>query len=143
VGLVAAVLLFVINYSRINVVKHALSGLTYRSRVTRGSRQRSFLQERGEQILILQLQGYLFFGTANSLLEQVRARVNRPDLAPIRFLILDFRQVPGLDSTAILSFSKMKQLAHERNITLVLTGLAGNVEKNFTQGDFVEQAGMV
>lgn len=143
VGLVAAVLLFVINYSRINVVKHALTGLTYRSRVTRGSRQRKLLQERGEQTYILQLQGYIFFGTANSLLEQVRERVNRQDLAPIRFLILDFRQVPGLDSTTILSFAKIKQLAQERNITLVLTGLAGEAQKGFAQSDFVDQSGVV
>lgn len=143
VGLVAAVLLFVINYSRINVVKHSLTGLTYRSRVTRGSRQRKLLQERGEQIHILQLQGYLFFGTANSLLEQVRERANRQDLSPVRFLILDFHQVPGLDSTAILSFSKMKQLAQERHITLVLTGLSGEASKSFAQDEFMDTSGVV
>jgi sulfate permease, SulP family len=139
VGLIAAVLLFVINYSRINVVKHALTGLTYRSRVTRGSRQRKLLQDQGEQIHILQLQGYLFFGTANSLLEQVRERVQRQDLSAIRFLLLDFQQVPGLDSTAILSFSKMLQLAQEREITLVLSGLSGEVRRSFAQSDFLNQ----
>jgi SulP family sulfate permease len=143
VGLVAAVLLFVINYSRINVVKHSLTGLTYRSRVTRGSRQRKLLQEHGEQTYILQLQGYLFFGTANSLLEQVRDRVSRTDLPPVRFLILDFHHVPGLDSTAILSFSKMKQLAQERGLTLVLTGLTGEAQKSFARSDFLDPSGLV
>jgi SulP family sulfate permease len=139
VGLVAAVLLFIINYSRINVVRHVLTGLTYQSRVTRGSRQRALLQRHGEQIQILQLQGYLFFGTANSLLEQVRARLNA-DLPALRLLILDFQHVTGLDSTALLSFAKMKLLAQARDFGLVFTSLSCQVRQPFDQSELLASA---
>jgi SulP family sulfate permease len=131
VGLLAAVVLFVINYSRINVVKHALSGATFQSRVTRAQPVREFLYERGEQIHILQLQGYLFFGTAHRLLEQVRGRLMRADAPPIRFVVLDFRQVTGLDSTALLSFAKMKQSIQAAEARLVFTQLSPELQRLF------------
>ena len=77
VGIVAAVVLFVVNYSRVSVTKHALSGAEQQSRFTRSPNQRRVLIEQGGKTFILQLQGFIFFGTANKLLEQVRGRSRR------------------------------------------------------------------
>jgi SulP family sulfate permease len=129
--LLVAVGLFVVNYSRINVVKHTLSGASFQSRVTRASRLRTILYARSDQTHILQLQGYLFFGTAHRLLELVRGRLQQTDVPPVRFLVLDFRQVTGLDSTAILSFAKMKHLAHDSAAVLIFTGLSPTLEAQF------------
>jgi SulP family sulfate permease len=59
----------------------------------------------------------------------------------VRFVLLDFAQVTGLDSTGLLSFSRMLQLAQEKRITLVLTGLRGSVRDQFSRGGFHEQPG--
>ena len=123
-GLVLAVTLFVINYSRINVVKHSLSGANFQSRVTRSHVHQNVLTEKGEGIYILQLQGFIFFGTAHNLLNQVRQRVEATNLPPIRFVVLDFRQVTGLDSTAIFSFTKMKHIAQNHQFVLVFANPA-------------------
>ena len=120
-GVALAVVLFAVNYSRINVVKHAFSGADYQSRVTRRSAYRRILEEHGAEIRILQLQGFIFFGTANTLFERVRRRIEDSDAPELCFIVLDFRQVMGLDSTATLSFTKMKRLAQAREIALVLT----------------------
>jgi SulP family sulfate permease len=120
-GIVLAVVLFVVNYSRVNVVKHALSGADYQSRVTRRRVHRDVLDRKGGEICILQLQGYIFFGTASRLLDRVRRRMEAADLPQLRFAVLDFRQVTGLDSTAMLSFTKMKQLAQAHQVVLVFT----------------------
>ncbi|MBK9051736.1 MAG: cyclic nucleotide-binding domain-containing protein [Chloroflexi bacterium] len=143
VGLAAAVALFVVNYSRINVVKHSLTGVSYRSRVTRGREQRQLLDQQGEQTQILQLQGFIFFGTAQRLIEQVKERLLMPGLPPLLFLVLDFRQVTGLDSTALLGFAKMNQLAQERNILLVLTQLNANLQKQFERQGLGDGSGAV
>ncbi|MCL4869662.1 MAG: cyclic nucleotide-binding domain-containing protein [Anaerolineae bacterium] len=143
VGLVAAVALFVINYSQINVVKHRLTGITYRSRVTRGREERQLLDQQGEQIQILQLQGFIFFGTAQRLIDQVKERLMMPGLPPLLFLILDFRQVTGLDSTALLGFAKMAQLAQERQITLVLTHLSPTLQRQFNQQGLGDEPGLI
>lgn len=147
-GIVLAVVLFAVNYSRVNVVKHSLTGANYNSRVTRRRVHHQILEEMGNEIYILQLQGFIFFGTANNLLNQVRQRMEATDLPRLRFVVLDFRQVTGLDSTATLSFTKMIQLAQTHRLFLVFTspsvesdlpGQSNTMAKFFAQLDEAEQ----
>ncbi len=123
-GTILALILFVVNYSRINVIKHALSGANYQSRVTRNQQQRNLLNEEGAALYILELQGFIFFGTANTLLKEVSERLMTKGLPRLRFVLLDFRQVTGLDSTALLGFAKIKQLAKKQDVLLIFTDLA-------------------
>jgi SulP family sulfate permease len=57
--------------------------------------------------------------------------------------VLDFAQVTGLDSTALLSFAKLLQLAQEQRFTLVLTGLSGRASQQFARADFQAQPGVL
>jgi SulP family sulfate permease len=139
VGLVLTIIIFVVNYSRISVVKHALSGKDYRSRVSRSRREQEILDAHGDQIYILKLQGFIFFGTANHLFEQIRERLLRTGLAPLRYAVLDFQQVIGLDSTGLLSFAKMLQLVQEKLVTLIITGASETVRMQFEKGGLQEQ----
>lgn len=135
VGILIAAVEFVVNYSRINVIKHALTGATYQSNVDRAPAYQRLLREHGEQLYILKLQGYLFFGTANNLLDQVKQRAHAPNQPPLRFVVLDFRLVTGLDSSALNSFAKMKMLLEETlEIHLLLTGLSPALERQFETG---------
>lgn len=138
VGIVATVAMFVVSYSRASVVKHELSVSTFKSRVTRSAEQRALLDALGEQSYILQLQGFIFFGTANTLLEQVRARVRDVDT---RHVLMDFRQVIGLDSTALLSFIKLRQLARDHGVVLVLSGLSPALAHQFERGGLTAEPG--
>jgi SulP family sulfate permease len=138
-GLVIAVILFVVSYSTIDVVKHALSGASARSRVTRGPHQRQTLSEHAEEIFVLELQGFVFFGTANSVLERVRSRMDDVRLAPLRFVILDFRRVTGLDTTALLSFAKLRQRIEAAGSALALTHLSPALRARLERGGFRDQ----
>lgn len=125
VGLVAMVVLFVLNYSRINVVHHALAGTELRSNVERCAyHRRALTEDLGRQIFILELQGFIFFGTANVVLDQMRARLADKGSAKPRYIVLDFRRVTGLDSSAVISFVNAKQLAEVQAIVLVFTHLS-------------------
>lgn len=128
-GIVLAVILFVVNYSRMTIVRHALSGVNRQSRVDRPRLYRQLLREKGDWIYILELQGFIFFGTANRLLERVRERVNDAQLAAPRFVVLDFRRVRGLDASAVLSFQRIRQLAESKNFTLLFTQLSPSIER--------------
>jgi SulP family sulfate permease len=138
VGLVAAIILFVLSYSRINVVHHALSGAEMRSNVERCAYHQRSLTSLGRQIFILELQGFIFFGTSNALLEKIRSRVADIAQDPLRYIILDFRRVSGLDSSAVLSFVKGQQLAGGQGITLVLTHTSENIKRSFEQGGLLK-----
>lgn len=141
IGLIAAIVLFVIDYSRTDVVKHALSGATYQSRVERDPQDRDALRERGDGIHILELQGFVFFGTGNSLLERIRERVDDAGRSPVRFLVLDLRRVTGIDLSAVVSFSKVLNLAVTKGFTLVLTGLQDSVRRPLALGGIDETPG--
>jgi SulP family sulfate permease len=133
VGMLIAVILFVVNYSRINVIKHVLTGANYQSNVERAAPFRKLLRNAGEQLYILKLQGFIFFGTAHNLLDQVRQRTDASDLSKLRFVILDFRIVSGLDSSAMNSFIKMNRLAKTHEIKLVFTHLSSELRHQFTK----------
>src|SRR5690606_3058578 len=91
VGVIVTVVLFAAKYSRVNVVKYALSGASYRSNMDRPLKQHHVLSEKGDQLHIFRLQGYIFFGTAHSLYSLVRERISNPQ--PLRYILLDFRLV--------------------------------------------------
>jgi SulP family sulfate permease len=93
------------------------------------------------------LQGFIFFGTANHLLAQVRRRLQAPNLARVRYLVLDFGQVTGLDSTAALSFTRLIDFAQTQQVALVFTsplikrdlpGQSHMIAKFFAQFDDAE-----
>ncbi len=140
VGFVAALIMFVINYSRTDVVRHALSGADYRSRVTRSPASREALTELCQQIYILRLQGFIFFGTANTLFETVRRQAQS---GQTRYVMLDFANVNGLDSTGLLSFQKMRQLADDEGISLVFTGLSPALREQMARGGYIEEPGLI
>ena len=134
-GLALAVVLFVVNYSRIDVVKHTLTGTTYRSNVLRATEVQERLREQGNRLYILKLQGALFFGTANKVLDQVRERLDDPTLPPLECIVLDFHLVNSLDSSAVLSFAKMKQLAQQRQFALVFCALSPEFQHKLFQNE--------
>jgi sulfate permease, SulP family len=125
VGLVVMVTLFVVNYSRIHIVHHTLSGAEMHSSVERCAYHRRALAEHlGSRVYIMELQGFIFFGTSNILLEQIRTRLLDSNQPKINYLILDFCRVDGIDSSVAISFIKAKQFADAQGFTLVLTGLS-------------------
>lgn len=138
VGLIAAFVLFVINYSRLTITKRVSSGAYHHSNVLRTSEQTDILQAEGDQIYILELQGLIFFGTANKLLNQIRDRIDHPTSQEVRFVILDFRLVSGLDASAVLSFAKLKQVAGQKKIHLLFTHLSSQAMQRLKQGECLE-----
>jgi SulP family sulfate permease len=128
-GTIAAVVLFVHNYSRVNVVSHAMSGADLRSNVDRPVRELKYLREHGGQIYVLHLQGFIFFGTANHLLQEVRERAADLSSTRLRFVVMDFRRVTGIDSSAVFSLGKVHQLACRLGFTLIMTQVAPEIEK--------------
>jgi len=128
-GVVLAIILFAADYSRINVVKHTFTGATFHSNVSRPRLHQQLLRRKGDWLYILELQGFIFFGTAQKVLDMIRRRIDDRNLPPVRFLVLDFRLVSGFDSSAVLGFAKMKQLAEARGLTLAFTHLSPKMQR--------------
>lgn len=119
-GLVLSLALFVavMNRSLIRSV---------RTRATRGSRrvyppaQADLLRAEGHRIKVIELDGAIFFGTADRLAsEAVRAAEG------VQYLILDLRRVTMIDASGALVLQKLKRLLQGRGVTLLLAHLSAN-----------------
>lgn len=128
-GLAAAIAMFVVNYSRAEVIKHSMSAAILSSNVHRSEHDANLLRQHGEKILALKLQGYLFFGTANKLLTYIAERAQASDTSDLRFIVLDFQLVTGIDSSAATSFMKLKQFSEQAGFFIVMSSLEPGLER--------------
>ena len=129
IGLLMSIALFVINYSKVEVVKYELTGKTFNSNVERSEYLRKILDDNGDQIFILPLQGFIFFGTANKLLQRVLDRIENDTRNSMKYLLSDFRQVTGMDSSAVNSFNKLKIMAENHKFQVLLCGLDQDINE--------------
>ena len=137
-GILIAVALFVVNYSRVDFIKDTLTGVTYHSNVERPADHQVLLREAGGQVHILRLQGYLFFGTTQNLLNRIRERLHDPAQPPLKYLMLDFHRVAALDSSAVLGLVRLQQLAEANHLHLLAADITSRNLARLKQGGLVE-----
>jgi sulfate permease, SulP family len=140
IGLVLAVVLFAVNYGRTELIHEVGFGDAYHSNVDRPPAERAALRTLGERVQILRVHGFVFFGTASGLLERIRKRV---EAGPLRFLLLDFRRVTGVDASAVVSFVKAAQFAKANGFELVFAGVSERVKSQLRRGGIVASDGVV
>lgn len=130
-GLVGACIVFALRYSRIDAVRRHLTRAVLTSPVDRDEATMQWLRHEGRRIHVFWLSGFIFFGSANRVYEQVLAAVGRRDRDERRWVILDVAAVSGLDAAAILSFVKLCGWAHENGVTLTLAGASRELVTEF------------
>ncbi len=131
VGLLAAFCFFVISSSRVNLVQFAGTCRTIQSQVIRTRSAASLLQRRGDDVRIFALQGSVFFGSSFNLYRRMQALFDTEASRAPRFLLLDFRDVVGIDSGGMTWISRLAKLASTRQATLVLSDLSPVARSQF------------
>lgn len=124
VGFVATIVLFVLEYSRISIIKQEFSGSSFRSNIDRSFEENAVLQDLGQHIWVLRMQGFIFFGTSHQFFQRIKARVLDRDQEALLYVILDFRLVHGIDVSAVVDFTRLKQLARMHGIRLLMADIA-------------------
>ncbi|ACC74115.1 SLC26A/SulP transporter family protein [Paraburkholderia phymatum] len=122
-GVIAACVMFALLYGRVSCVRMEFDATTRTSSVERSIEDSTHLHERGAQVCGLCLQGFLFFGTANSILQRVRERLQADTAARVRYVVLDFASTNGMDASVSIAFVKLRQLCASSGADLVLTAL--------------------
>jgi SulP family sulfate permease len=118
-GVVISMLSFVVTFSRNSVVKHRFDGMVRHSNVERAPRELEMLRGRGDQLQGAVFQGYLFFGTATAVLDQLRSVPGQA-----RVLLLDFWFVRGIDASSVMVLRKLQKLCTDAKTEVVFTGLS-------------------
>ncbi|WP_300175823.1 SulP family inorganic anion transporter [Bradyrhizobium sp.] len=134
-GVVIGCATFALSAARVNSIKYHFDGSEFRSSLDRSRDDQAVLSAHGGKIQGLNLQSYLFFGSANRLYQHVKALLARhPEC---RFLMFDFKLVTGIDSSAAYSFAQIKRAAQDRGIKLVLVHLPKATEKALRSSEFI------
>jgi MFS superfamily sulfate permease-like transporter len=122
IGIVVAVLLFVIRMSRSNI-RRLYRCDAVRSRRYRDPAEMELLHVQGASVLVIELQGALFFGSA----ERLAQIVDRETIRGTAALLLDLRRVTEIDSTGGRILSDIDAALGARGIKLALV-LSGRTE---------------
>jgi len=127
VGVLACCLDFALSSAQLSPVRRRLRRSAWPSRVERSAEQTAFLQAQGERVCILELQGVLFFGSATQLVAEVERLLDDP--APPAQLLLDFRQVRWVDSSAAQALGRLFKRAAGQGVVVVLSAASAAVQR--------------
>jgi len=135
-GVILASVRFTVAYSRVPVVRGEMTGALRLSSTERSEHATRLLVEHGDETLIVETQGYMFFGTVNSLFSRVMEALDRhsAEARPVRNLIVDFRHVQGVDISAMFMFDRLARQAAKRDVALVFTDLGPTLQRQFERG---------
>ena len=121
VGFIAAIVLFARAASQVDVLhaRHTLATRT--SRTERPGADMRRLARSGQDIVIYELAGYLFFGACTRL-----RKISDEELAtagrPPDGIVLDFSRVSGLDVSAALALAELRSRCAASGVDLVVAG---------------------
>ncbi|MFD0981501.1 SulP family inorganic anion transporter [Tropicimonas aquimaris] len=126
-GTLAAAAIFVFTYAKADILR-SRTDLTYcRSWVERSDEEMRQLSHAGHACVVLELSGFLFFGTADKVARLAKAEL-RPETG-IRYLILDFRRVAGIDASASASLIEVVKAAQSADIELTFCSMSPDLER--------------
>jgi SulP family sulfate permease len=135
-GVLVSVLLFLREQVRAPLVRRLALGDALFSKRRRGPRAREVLARHGAETVVVELQGSLFFGTADRLF-----RVLEPHLRRARHVILDLAWLRSIDLTAATTLRQIAAQLGDRGAQLALCDVpAGAVGRLL--GTYVEQLGL-
>lgn len=119
-GLCATILFFVFRFSRISAIKDSFDLLTRTSLKKRSIPHQKILRATAEQVRGYELTGYLFFGSASTLVDHLKDHLPGTQ-EKSGYLLLDFTSVSGFDISTVNNFYRLIQTADSSNTTVVLT----------------------
>jgi MFS superfamily sulfate permease-like transporter/CRP-like cAMP-binding protein len=111
-GLCLVMVFFVVEYAGMTGISRHGSLQNFRSNVDRSKEDRVVLDRYGERAGAFWLTGYIFFGSAVGVVEEVEAFIeNNPTT---HHLIIDFEHVPAVDASAVHHFTDFASKCQNR-----------------------------
>ncbi|HEY0844843.1 MAG TPA: SulP family inorganic anion transporter [Noviherbaspirillum sp.] len=138
VGIVLAVILFVREQTGGRVVYRKSYGNKTFSKQVRLQDEMRVLEKTGDQSVIFELQGSLFFGTADQLYCALE-----PELKRCNYVILDMRRVQSVDITAGHTLEQITAMLAERNAYLLLSHIPKNLPSGQDMQQYFDAIGLV
>jgi len=137
-GVAMAIFLFLREQIGGSVVRHKIYANQMSSTWYRPEAEMHIIQQKGDQAVIFELQGSLFFGTTQQLFSEIE-----PELGKRSYIILDLKHVQSVDVTAAHLLNNVRDALQERHAMLLLSGVREKLPNGRNLREFLEQTGVV
>lgn len=120
IGMGVSVLLFLKDLTDAHVARAKFRCRHQRSKRVRSDEEELALEEHGDEILVYELEGSLFFGVTDKLATDVEDELRA---APVRTLVLDLKRVQRIDITGAELLKRIVDRARGAGLQVKLTAL--------------------
>ena len=134
VGIALAMFLFIREQLGSTIIRNKVDGGSRFSKRVRLGHEMELLERRGEQTIMLELQGSLFFGTKDQLFSALE-----PELGKRQYVLLDMRRVQSVDVTAVHLLSQIRDSLSERGAFLIFSSLTHTLPNGRNIADLFAQ----
>ncbi len=138
VGIVLAIILYLREQMRSTVLRHKVEGSSVFSKVVRHEQELSILIRNGSKTVVVELQGSLFFGTANQLFQALE-----PEIGPRTYVILNMRRVQSIDLTATHVLEQIKDRLESAGAYLIFTEIPYGLPSGLKMKRYLREVGLV
>ena len=144
VGIALAMFLFIREQLGSTIIRSKMDGGNRFSKTVRLGQDMELLVKRGNETVILELQGSLFFGTKDQLYTALE-----PELTTRTYIVLDMQRVQSVDVTAVHLLSQIRDTLTERGAYLIFSNLTRtlpngrNIAELFDQMELTTTTGHV
>jgi len=104
-----------------SIIKRSYSGNQFHSKRMRSLADSELLENEGQRIILFELQGPLFFGSAENLSTQIETAIEIAD-----YCIIDMKRVTEIDSTGANILTQLKRSFEKNKKHLLFTFLKNN-----------------
>ena len=138
VGVALAMVLFIREQTKSSVVRNRIEGHDIFSKRARSEKEVGNPDTEGDTTVVFELQGSLFFGTANQLQSALE-----PETTKRKYVILSMRRVQSLDVTATHVLEQIKDRLEDNNANLVFCDIPKDLPSGLKMKRFLKDTGVV
>ena len=136
-GIVLAIVLFVREQIGGHIVRRKVYCSQSFSKQIRLHEDMTVLEQHGDQAVIFELQGSLFFGTASQLYTALE-----PEIKTRRYILLDMSRVQTIDVTAAHMLEQIRDMMAEKGGFLVFAKLPHKLPSGRDMQQYIDQMGL-
>ena len=137
-GVIGACMLFAVGYAQTGVVRQHLSRAQFAGNVSRSTAASRQLIEHGNSIQLYWLAGHVFFGSCEGLFERVRRDLDALPPRSVHHVVLDFGLVTGVDGSATLSLTKLRNHCRKQGTALLFASIPSPIARALERDGFLD-----
>lgn len=137
-GVVLAIMLFIREQIGTSIVHRKSYGNQLFSKQVRVGKEVEVLKQNGDNLVIYELKGSLFFGTANQLYSALEK-----DFKTKKYIILDMKRVQTVDLTAAHILEQIEEIIHSNNGHLLFSRVPKTLPTGQDVQNYLGEVGVV